>query len=268
MLHRLVALFTFFNAFACAADEPAWKKNLSSPDPGSYQTISPCVIDLQVTWNGMIDSGKLRIEFAPKDAKKSDVYIVRSSASSLGPAAVLFPYQCDFWSELDPTSLKPKLFHAVETDNSETSTSDTRHFNDRVEYQENTKPLDGRPPTRKERVFKFNPVFDIFSAMLHVRSQKLEPGDLITLVVHPSGSPYLLNVKVIARELHLDRKTIRLSVGLRKINRKTLELAPYKKMKKDATLWLSDDAERIPVELRAAVFIGDIRATLTGYQKL
>ena len=104
--------------------------------------------------------------------------------------------------------------------------------------------------------------------MLHVRSQKLAAGDQIALVVQPFGTPYLLRVKVRGREVHLDRKTIRLTVGMRKIDRKTLELLPYKKMKNDATLWLSDDADRIPVELRAAVFIGDIRATLTGYRKL
>ena len=75
-------------------------------------------------------------------------------------------------------------------------------------------------------------------------------------------------MKVQEHELHLKRKTIRLSVGMRKIDRKSLELLPYKKMKNDATLWLSDDADRVPVELRAAIFIGDIRATLTDYHKL
>ena len=105
------------------------------------------------------------------------------------------------------------------------------------------------------------------SAMLHVRSQKLDDGDQITLVVHPFGTPYLLRVKVLGHENHLDRKAIKLSVGMRKIDRKSLDLLPYKKMRSDATLWLSDDADRIPVELRADVFIGDIRATLTGFQK-
>jgi hypothetical protein len=38
-------------------------------------------------------------------------------------------------------------------------------------------------------------------------------------------------------------------------------------MKRDATLWLSDDEDRIPVELRAAVFIGDVRAVLTNFRK-
>jgi hypothetical protein len=216
----------------------------------------------------MLNSGKVRIEFAPRDAKKPGSFVVRSSASSLGPAAGLFPYQNSFWSELDPATLKPRFFHAVETDKKETVTTTTRHFPDRVECTETTKPNPKGAATRSDRIFRFAPVFDIFSAMLHVRSQKLEAGDLITLVVHPFDNPYLLRVKVVGRELHLDRKTIRLSVGMRKIDRNTLELRPYKKMKSDATLWLSDDTDRIPVEFRAAVFIGDVRAILSGFRKL
>jgi hypothetical protein len=37
---------------------------------------------------------------------------------------------------------------------------------------------------------------------------------------------------------------------------------------KSTTLWLSDDANRIPVELRSEVFIGDVRMTLSGHRKL
>jgi len=42
---------------------------------------------------------------------------------------------------------------------------------------------------------------------------------------------------------------------------------PYKKLKKPVTLWLSDDADRVPLELRAAVYIGDVRAVLTNFSK-
>jgi hypothetical protein len=34
---------------------------------------------------------------------------------------------------------------------------------------------------------------------------------------------------------------------------------------KSATLWLSDDANRLPLELRAEVFIGDVRMTLKSW---
>lgn len=255
-------------AMHIAVAAPSWEAELTSPKPGPFPQLSPTSMDLQVSWKGLINSGNVRIEFAPPDAQKSDTYVVRSSARSIGAAASLFPYQSNFWSELDPKSLKPRYFHSVETDKKETSTTTVRHFPDRAVCTEISKLTATGKSTQKDRTFTYTPVFDIFSAMLHVRSQKLDTGDKITLVICPFQTPYLLRVKVIGREVHEGRSAIRLSVGMHKIDAKTMELQPYKKLKKDATLWLSDDSSRIPIELRAAAFIGDVRATLTQSKKL
>jgi hypothetical protein len=248
--------------------EPSWKSELTPPGPGDFAPLAPCVVDLQVSWKGLLDSGTVRMEFAPKEMRKPGSLVVRSASTSLGTAAVLFPYASHTWSEIDLVSLHPKFFQSTETDGKETVVTTNRHFPDRVESTEVTTPRHQKPlAKRRQHEFAASPIFDAYSAMLHIRSQKLAPGDRITLLIHPFHNPYLLRVKVVAREIHLDRKTIRLSVGMRKIDRKTLELRPYRKMKRDATLWLSDDAERIPVELRAAIFIGDIRATLSDFRK-
>jgi hypothetical protein len=252
---------------SAASAEPTWKKDLTPATPGTFPRLAPCAIDYQLSWKGMLNAGAMRMEFAPKDAKKPGTLVVRSSANSLGAAAVLFPYTSHSWSELDPASLRPKFFQGTETDHKETVTTTNRYFPDRVESTETTKPLKKNTSTRKHHTFTASPIFDIFSAMLHIRSQNLATGDQITLLIHPFDNPYLLRVKVLGREVHQNRNTIKLSVGMRKIDRKTLKLKPYKKLKSDATLWLSDDADRIPVEFRAAVFIGDVRATLGHFQK-
>ncbi len=264
----LAVLLPALSTTQLLAEDPAWKSELTSPAVGPHANLAPTILDMELSWNGTIDSGKLRIEFAPADAKKPDTYVVRSSASSLGAAAALFPYKCNFWSELDPTTFRPKLFHSVEIDRSEHVTNDVRYFPDRVECRETTKILKTGVAKTSDKVSNFSPIFDIFSAMLHIRSQKLDEGDKIALVVCPFTAPYLLRVTVKGREVHNGRDAIRMTLGMRKIDRKTLELLPYKKLKQDATLWLSDDADRVPIELRAAAFIGDVRATLTGNQKL
>lgn len=252
-----------------AGAAPAWQKDLSSPTPGPVPVPAPSVVDMQVTWNGMIDSGKIRMEFAPPDARKPGSYIVRFSSASSGAAAVLFPYQSHFWSEIDPRTLRPKLFNAVEVDSRERITLNVRHFEDRVESVELTQPIKKQEAaTEARRTFEFQPVFDMFSAMLFIRSQKLDPGDEITLALHPLDSPYLLRVKVIGREIHNGRNAIRLTVGMRKIRPDTLELRPYRKLKRDTTLWITDDAHRVPIEFRAYALIGDIRATLTDHREL
>jgi hypothetical protein len=262
----LIPLALLAGVGVCLA-EPEWKRQLSSPKPGNWPQLAPCTLDFQISWKGMLNAGTMRMEFAPKDAKKPGSLVVRSSANSLGAASALFPYQGHTWSELDPALLKPKFFQATETDRKKTATTTNRYFRDRVESTEVSRSFKKKTSTRKSQTFAANPVFDIFSSMLHIRSQKLANGDRISLLIHPFDNPYLLNVRVLGREVHQNRKTIKLSVGMRKIDRKTLELRPYKKMKSEATLWLSDDADRIPVEFRAAVFIGDVRATLTHFGK-
>ncbi len=247
--------------------QPAWKSELTSSALGPHPGITSCFLDFKVSWKGLINSGTLKMEFAPKDAKKTHDFIVRSSASSLGTAAALFPYQSDYWSELDPKTFKPRYFHATEKDKKESITTIVRFWPDRVETQETSKLTATGKSSQTDEIFKFTPVFDIFSAMLHVRSQTLAVGDKVTLVVCPFKSPMLLRITVISHETHNGRDAIRLNLGMQKIKSNTLELKAYKKLKKDATLWLSNDADRIPVEFRAAVFIGDVRATLSKYQK-
>ncbi len=262
---RFILLALLFAPIATAA--PAWRGELSSPAPGPFPGLPPTVLDLKVSWKGTVNAGSIRIEFAPLAAKKPGSYVIRSGSSSHGAAAMLFPYHSNFWSELNPATLRPRYFHSVETDNKETATTTVRYFTDRVESREITQISKTGATHPTDRIFRFTPVFDMFSAMLHVRSQKLDAGDHITLVIHPFDNPYLLRLKVHGREIHNGRNTIRLTMRMHKIDRSTLELLPYKKLKKDATLWLSDDADRIPVELRATAFIGDVRATLTAHAK-
>ena len=246
---------------------PAWESDLTSSTPGTLPNPVPGVIDMQLSWNGMISAGKMRIEFAPPDAKKTGAYVVRFSSSSVGAAAALYPYQTNFWSELDPKSLRPRYFQATEVDHKERVKTTVHYYPKRVESHQITRSLKTGNIEETRHGMKFAPMFDIFSAMLHIRSQKLADDDRITLLIHPLDSPYLLRVRVVAHEIHNGRSAIRLSVGMQKVDRETLELRPYKKLKKDVTLWLSDDADRIPIEFRASAFIGDVRATLTKHQK-
>jgi hypothetical protein len=246
---------------------PAWPGELSASAPGSFARLPPTVLDFQVSWNGAIDAGRIRMEFAPAGVSKAGTYIVRASAASQGAGAVLFPYQTTFWSEIAPTSLRPRFLHAVETDPKEMVTTTVRHSSARVESEDVTTSRKTGKSKQTTRSFAYAPVFDIFSAMLLVRGQKLATGDRLTHVIYPFDRPYLLRVSVQGREVHNGRNSIRLTLGLRKIDRDTLELQPYKKLKQDATLWLSDDADRVPIELRAAAFIGDVRATLAAHRK-
>ena len=63
--------------------------------------------------------------------------------------------------------------------------------------RESQPPDKNRPQTKR---FNFPGVFDLYGALLFVRSQPLENGDTVRCVVYPATDPYLAEVKVVGRE--------------------------------------------------------------------
>ena len=260
-------LFVLYLTATCLTSAPAWKAELTSTKPGSHPPISPSILDFTLSWKGMVKAGALRIEFAPLGVVKSGSFVTKSSASSQGLAALLFPYQHSYWSEIDPKNLRAKSFDATEDDDKESIVTSNRYRPEGVTVKEQTTNLKSKAVSTEAYTFPFGPAHDMFSAILFLRSQKLDVGEEHTLLLLPFKSPYLLRVRVEAREKYMGRDTIRMSFSMWKIDRATHELQPYKKLKKPGTIWLSDDADRIPMELRAAVYIGDVRAVLTSFTK-
>jgi hypothetical protein len=261
------SLIALFLSCTCAISAPAWVADLSPAKLASHPPIAPSKLGFRLSWKGMVNAGSLSIEFAPKGEKKPGSMVIKSSASSEGAAAVLFPYKHSYWCEIYPTTLASRYFHSIEEDSEEKVVTTNRHVMSRVTVEEVTTNAETGAVSRQSFLFAYGAARDVFSAMLYIRGQKLAIGEEHTLLLLPFKTPYLLKVRVEAKEKHLGRDTLRLSFALRKINRKTLELGTYKKLKKPVSVWLSDDADRIPIELRASAYIGDVRAVLINFSK-
>lgn len=246
---------------------PAWEAELSHKKPGPHPPISPSSLKFTLSWKGMVKAGTLNIVFAPAGVVKPGLLVAKSTASSLGPAAFLFPYNHSYWSEVHQSSLRPKRFDATEHDGKESIVTSNRYLPASVRVNEKSTNLKSRVISSESYGFPYGPAHDMFSAILLLRSQKLEVNDEHALLLLPFKSAYLLKVRVEGKERHLGKDAIRMSFGMRKIDRNTHELRPYKKLIKPGTIWLSDDADRVPLELRAAVYIGDVRAVLTNFSK-
>jgi hypothetical protein len=116
----------------------------------------------------------------------------------------------------------------------------------------------------KTRQFNFPDLFDLFSAMLYVRSQPLKDRSVYRVVVYPATNAYLATVAVIGREkvsVHAGSyNAIKLDLQLKRIG-KHLQLEPHRKFR-HATIWVSDDAERLLLRIEAQVFVGTVFAEL------
>ena len=265
---RRLALPGFSLLFAAGAfAAPEWRKELNAPNAGNHPQIQPTVLDYRLSWRGTINAGTLRMEIDPRDANKPGRHVIKSTARSTGAAAALFPYEHNFWAEIRRGTLKPVFFQGTETDRKATETTRVRYFPDRVESHEHKVSTRDGKITQQDKTFRHRDVHNIFSALLHIRSQDLRKGRKYTIICQPFDKPYLVTVESHGAEKHDDRSAIRCTVSMRRIDPDTLELREYEKLRRPATLWLTNDADRVILELRAAVFIGDVRATLVNQKK-
>jgi len=105
-----------------------------------------------------------------------------------------------------------------------------------------------------------NASHDLISAIYFLRTQTLEPGRTLELVISDSGAVYRIPVKVGARTKRM--KTI---VGRVQAVRVDLEIFGPERLvdrKGEMTLWITDDARRLPVRARVNTDIGTLDINL------
>jgi hypothetical protein len=105
-------------------------------------------------------------------------------------------------------------------------------------------------------------VHDLASALLHLRSQPLEPGAHFEFPVFSGTDTFTLKADVEGAERvetpagRFDAIRVKVQLGFR----------DKFKTKRDSHVWFSADARRIPVRMTADFAIGSVNALLTGYR--
>lgn len=254
----VLTFLSFLGSWTHAA-EPAWAYRLTDSKPGSHPEIQPQKLVYSLSWNGQVAAGIVHFTFGSKGSNGTTMQCFCEGAS-LGVAAKAFPYRFDMSGRVQRKTLLPQVVHCNETDKEETLVTHVKFQGNDVQVTEISRPhATGRDAT-KHKDFSYAPVFDAFSVMLLIRSHALKQGESLTQVIHPFKTPYLATIRVVGREKMHGQDAIKLNIALEKIQ-SDMSLKPYAKMK-TATLWISDDHHRVPLELRVAAFIGDVRMTL------
>ena len=123
---------------------------------------------------------------------------------------------------------------------------------------------EGAAANTTTRQFSLPNLFDLHSAALYLRSQPLKDRSVNRIVVYPATNAYLATLSVVGREKISVRagtyNAIKLDLKLKRIG-KHLELEPHKKFRR-ASIWVSDDAERLLLRIEAQIFVGTVFADL------
>jgi hypothetical protein len=258
----VVSLLTLFHS--AYGGEEDWKKLVSSQKLGSFPLPKPIQLTYSASFQNLIESGKISFVFGKKDERYPQFYISQSFGGSYFKT---LPYNFDATSFANPKSLTPKLLVANEVDDSEQVKIFNTYSKNSVSHKKTTTPVKSKAVEEKSHVFSGIPIHDPLTALLFVRSQKLDLGDKVYLCIHPFSDPYFCTVTVLGKEQYLGKNCIKLDIALRKIDKETSNLKDYKKLK-HASIWISDDAVRIPLEFRIQVNlakhinIGSVRLNL------
>jgi len=261
------AALTIFSANTLQADA-AWKKSITPFKPGPHRAIKPVQLTYDVSWNGALKAGKLSFIFGKKDKRYPGVFI----SQLYGQTGSRFkPYNYSMTSFTKDKTFNPILCVSNEKDKKEEVSTTNRYRSKGVDHKSKTTLRGSGKILNREHNFAFPVCHDPLSALLFIRGKKLNNGDNIKLCLHPFNSPYVCSVRVAGRELHNKRKCIKLEIDLKKIDKKTFKLLEYKKLSRSATLWISDDHLRHPIELRANLKLGSfplgsVRASLIAAQ--
>lgn len=242
----------------------AWKNEVNVPKSGALKKIAPTQLSYELTWDGKLKAGTMDILFGKKDPKYPKHFIAQAYGGSTGWAHALFPFQFNYISFLNKKTLRPIMFVGNEVKGKRTAKQQYRFTSSKVTGWEQ-KTRDGKTSKSNDTFAQPN-ALDLFSGLLQIRSMPLKNRDTVVMPFHPVASPYLARIKVLGRENYGHRKAIKLSVSMEKID-ENLKLKEYKKLK-SATLWLSNDEWRVPLEVRAKVYVGSVRMILKKQKRL
>lgn len=266
MTHRLLLLICFLIHSMVGAQAQEWTRSLTPGTAGSHLSVPPCELTYELGWNNVITAGKATLTVR----EAGDFWRADATAASTGFARTLWKYDCEMTSIMHQGDLRAHFLQHSETDNRETCRYRVSFERKRVVTETLVQPRKG-VPTVSTTLCAYGPMDDLLSVILYVRSQELKNGQRISRVVQPWDKPYLTTFTVQGREAlnfgGKSRPCIKVGLQIRKIDRGTLALSAYKKMK-TATIWVSDDALRVPIEMHADIFVGYMSARLSDIKML
>ena len=245
------------------ANAPArdWQGELTKA-PGNFAPLRPLKATYEFGWSG-IKAGRAEVDFS---RTKAGLLQLDVRGASTGAARAMWKMDSTSKSVVRANNLLPVDVVQTEVYSDETRKTTVVFGPEEVSRTRETKPADDG--SGKTKRFKFAPIHDLHSALLFIRSQPLEQGSVVRLVVYPAADAYLAELEVLGRErikvAGSSWPAIKLGLKLQRVNKK-LTLEKHKKFKK-AIAWLSDDADRMLLKIEADVMVGKVWMDLTTYQ--
>jgi hypothetical protein len=234
-----------------------WQTSLSKDPAGNFPEMRPLHASYRFGWSG-VAAATGEVHFTKPSENK---FQLEGTGRTVGFVRALWKLDVNYRAIASVGTLRPIKTEQTESYRSKKIVTNLTFTNNGVTRARTEGKAPGETKTRQ---FNFPDLFDLFSAMLYLRSQPLKEHSTYRVVAYPATNPYLATVTVIGREkvsVHAGSyNAIKLDLQLKRIG-KHLELEPHRKFRR-ATIWVSDDPERLLLRIEAQVFVGTVFADL------
>jgi hypothetical protein len=195
---------------------------------------------------------------------------VEAGVQSTGIAALVKKVRTEFASWIDIDTGRPLLSRVTETagvDDPSIETSEARYHAARP----GTLPIaliEGEAEKVEEQVVAGATVWDVPSILLHLRGWKGEVGDELTAEVVRSRYIWRSRLRIAARESVVTELGSLPAVRIEGVARRVLRDGTWEPngARRNFSVWISDDADRVPVLIVAHTEYGDVRMQLVEYR--
>jgi len=235
-----------------------WQATLSKEPAGNFPELRPLRAFYRFGWSG-VTAATGEIHFTKPS---SDRFDLEGTGRTTGLVRALWKLDVTQHAVANSQTLAPIETQQTESYRSKKIATHLIFTNSGVTRAR----TEGEGATAKTttREFTLPNLFDLHSAALYLRSQPLKKGNIYRLAVYPTTNVYLATIKVTGQDKVSVRagtyNAIKLDLQLKRIG-KHLELEPHKKFRR-ATIWVSDDAERLILRIEAQIFVGTVFAEL------
>jgi hypothetical protein len=245
-----IAILLAWNG-SLAAD---WQATLSKEPAGNFPELQPVRAFYRFGWSG-VTAASGEIHFTQPS---NDKFQLEGTGRTTGFVRALWKLDVTQRAVANSQTLAPIETQQTESYRSKKIATHLTFTNSGVTRTRTEG--EGAGAKKTTRNYSFPNLFDLHSAALYLRSQPLKEGDVYRLPVYPATNAYVATIKVTGREKTSVRagtyNAIKLDLQLKRVG-KNLELEPHKKFRR-ATIWVSDDAERLVLRIEAQIFVGTV----------
>jgi hypothetical protein len=249
---------TLLFAFGVNSLSANWQATVSKDSVGNFPNLRPLRASYRFGWSGLTAAtGEVHFTKPSRDKFQFD-----GTGRTIGLVWVLWRLDVNHRAVASAETLHPIETQQTESYHWKKIVTHLAFTNSGV-TRTRTEGQGGTAETKTGQ-FSFPDLFDLHSAALYLRSQPLRDRSVYRIVVYPATSAYLATVTVVGREkisVHAGTyNAIKLDLQLKRIG-KHLELEPHRKFRR-ATIWVSDDSERLLLRIEAQIFVGTVWAEL------